>query len=603
MWRCWCLVILSVLPDLWGGSDAAARGARIRHGDDPRWAAPDLDDRDWTPVGPEGVPQRTGIFWLRIDVRPPESGEDGYGSAFFEWPRGTPEYPVDSIYASPASTWELYWDGRLLGRNGVVANTADREEPGLLDRLVRVPPELLGPGRHVIAMRISSHHYNFPVTLGTFKLTMENYARRLTREARKPILPLIGSAGAILMAAICSAFYLLSDRRRPLLIGALLGVATAVFYGLIALRWLVDHPYDWHFPRLATITAVMAVIAVLLPWMLVEQFAVPRKWPVFATLGPLVVAAWWSSPIFEVKTLWLCRAMLVVSLGVAGWATWRRRRGARFVLAGVAAGLLLVQTNFRAFLDPSFFLVVGAMVLFPLVSLGLQLQEERRRAREASLVAARLETELLKKNIQPHFLLNTLATIMEVIEREPRAAVSLIDALAAEFRILARVSGEKLIPLAQELDLCRAHLQIMSQRKDARCTLETEGVDEAALVPPALFHTLIENGLTHLRPRQGEQRFTLREERSAGRVRYTLLAEGEPARARARPAAEPVGEGTGLRYLRARLVESFAGDWHLETGPVPGGWRTVIEIAARRPPLGAEAGAARPAPPARPQPA
>ena len=36
----------------------------------------------------------------------------------------------------------------------------------------------------------------------------------------------------------------------------------------------------------------------------------------------------------------------------------------------------------------------------------------------------------------------------------------MIDALAAEFRILSRVSGEKLIPLAQELDLCRAHLGV-----------------------------------------------------------------------------------------------------------------------------------------------
>jgi hypothetical protein len=322
----------------------------------------------------------------------------------------------------------------------------------------------------------------------------------------------------------------------------------------------------------------MGVIAVLLPWMLLEQFAVPRMRLWLAALVPLLIAAWISSPIYEVKALWLCRAMLAVSLVAVGWATWRRRPGAWFVLIGIVAGLLAVRTSRRAFLDPSFFLLFEALVLFPLAALGLQLRAERRRAQEATLAAARLETELLKKNIQPHFLINTLATIMEVIEREPRAAISLIESLAAEFRILARVSGEKLIPLGQELELCRAHLRIMSLRKDARCALAAEGVDEHALIPPALFHTLVENGLTHLRPKEGEQRFSLRETRVEGCVCYTFTAEGVPARAKGNSAKADAVDGTGLRYLKARLEESFSGRWALRCVAVPVGWETVIEI-------------------------
>jgi len=49
----------------------------------------------------------------------------------------------------------------------------------------------------------------------------------------------------------------------------------------------------------------------------------------------------------------------------------------------------------------------------------------------------------------------------------------------------------------------------MSLRKGVRCSLAVDGVNERDLVPPALFHTLIENGLTHLLPRDGEQRFEL----------------------------------------------------------------------------------------------
>jgi hypothetical protein len=316
----------------------------------------------------------------------------------------------------------------------------------------------------------------------------------------------------------------------------------------------------------------------LLPWMLLEQFAVPRVRLWLAALVPLLITGWMSSPVYEEKALWLCRAMLGVSVVAVGWATWRRRPGAWFVLIGVIAGLLAVRTSRRVFLDPSFFLLFEALVLFPLAALGLQLRAERRRAHEATLAAARLEIELLKKNIQPHFLINTLATIMEVIEREPRSAIMLIESLAAEFRILARVSGLKLIPLEQELELCRAHLEIMSRRKDARCTFVAEGVDVQSLVPPALFHTLVENGLTHLRPRAGEQRFTLRETRTAGHLCYTFTAEGEPARAKAHAGGAIHSEGTGLRYIKARLEESFSGRWTLEGAAMPGGWQTVIAI-------------------------
>ncbi len=521
---------------------------------------------------------RTGPVWVRDTISMAAAGAPPSSHPFVSWSEG----PIDSVYLSPAFTFELYWDGRLLDRNGVVGPSAADERPGVLNRLIRIPPELLGPGEHVIALRISSYHYNFPATHSRFELRMENYERRLIHEARRPVLPLIGVGGALLVGAICIVFYFLAERRRPFLLGAALGIAMAVFYGLISLRWLLNLSYDWHCPRLTAITATMATIAVLLPWMLLEQFAVPRKRLVLGLLLPLLAAAWLSSPIYEVKTLWLCRAMLAISLLAVGWAAWRRKPGAWLVLLGIMVGLLVVRSSRRAFLDPSFFLVVELLVLVPLVSFGLQIRSERRRAREALLVAARLETELLKKNIQPHFLINTLSTIMEIIERDPAAAVTLIESLASEFRILARVSGEKLIPLGQELDLCRAHLRIMSLRKDAHCVLETAGVDERALVPPALFHTLVENGLTHLRPRGGEQRFTLRQQRAGQRISYTLTAEGEPARVMAPVAPSDVREGTGLRYIKARLEESFPGKWKLEGSAIAGGWRTVIELPAPR---------------------
>jgi LytS/YehU family sensor histidine kinase len=275
----------------------------------------------------------------------------------------------------------------------------------------------------------------------------------------------------------------------------------------------------------------------------------------------------------------MCRALLLYALLPVSWAVWKRRPGARLALAGVLIGLGSVQqaADLRAILSPSYFLFFGVLVVMLLCALGLQMQGDRRHARAAQLAAARLETELLKKNLQPHFLFNTLAVLTEIVEQDPRSAVKLIDDLADEFRSVARVSAEKLIPFAQEIDLCRAHLRVMSVRTGRTWSLDAEGVDVAALVPPAVFLTLIENGFAHQRATDGAAVFRLRTERTAdGRARYTFLSPGEVQTDSTRSAG-----GTGLRYVKARFEESFPGKWTLVDGAVAGGWQTVIEIKHR----------------------
>jgi hypothetical protein len=59
-----------------------------------------------------------------------------------------------------------------------------------------------------------------------------------------------------------------------------------------------------------------------------------------------------------------------------------------------------------------------------------------------------------------------------------------------------------------------------------------------------------------------------------GGWRFEFFSPGQSHREPARPPG-----GTGLRYVRARLEESFPGRWQLHDGPVEGGWCTVIELA------------------------
>jgi len=552
---------------------------RVKLGDDPRWAAPEWNDRDWQrlsqqgELGATGLPAQAGVYWTRIHLQRSDlRGARPVAQTFF-WPRDEPGSPINSIFLPAVFSYELYWDGHLIGHSGTVGSSRAIEVPGPLDQFLLIPPECLGPGPHVAALRMSSYHFNFPGRTFSMYFALENFAARLVYETRQSVYPLVSAGIAALTGVFCLVLAYFTQRRRALLLCGAIGFTLALFYYLVARRWLHNDPYTWLAPRYNLIDALMTLLAVLQPLLLLEQFSVPRRGWWLLPLGPALLLCWLGADLAWERAAWMCRAMLAISLVITVWAAGRKRPGAWFALAGVLIGLTGSRVESRSFLGPAFTLAFGGSGLGVLTAIGLQIRADRRRTQEMSLTAARLEIELLKKNIQPHFLMNTLTTIMEVIEDEPKLAVTLVDALAEEFRILERVSGEKLIPLGQELALCRAHIRIMSMRKGVKCSLSLASVDESAPVPPAIFHTLIEGGFTHQLPRQGELKFVLSGESQPTAVRYRLLVEGENP-----PPTVPLREGTGLRYVKARLEESYAGRWSLNAGPVPAGWQTTIEI-------------------------
>ena len=112
--------------------------------------------------------------------------------------------------------------------------------------------------------------------------------------------------------------------------------------------------------------------------------------------------------------------------------------------------------------------------------------------------SSRLEAELLKRSLQPHFVMNSPDRLWRSGSREePAVAVEMIEALSEELRLLGDIAPRRSIPLADELRLCRAHLTVMSRRKGIDYRLTEEGVDPSGEIPPAVVHTLVENAITH----------------------------------------------------------------------------------------------------------
>jgi hypothetical protein len=114
----------------------------------------------------------------------------------------------------------------------------------------------------------------------------------------------------------------------------------------------------------------------------------------------------------------------------------------------------------------------------------------------------------------------------------------------------------------------------MSFRKAAQFDLTTTDVDLATRVPPGIFHTLMENALTHNRY-STRTVFALEESTSSnGRKLFRLRTPMSE-----RPATKPTS-GTGHGYVRARLTEAFGKEWSFRSAADGDYWLDEIEIGA-----------------------
>jgi two-component system sensor histidine kinase AlgZ len=128
------------------------------------------------------------------------------------------------------------------------------------------------------------------------------------------------------------------------------------------------------------------------------------------------------------------------------------------------------------------------------------------RVRTAELDAARLlvqareaELQMLRAQINPHFLFNSLNSISALTSMDAAAARSMTIALAQFFRQSLTLSGQTTIALNQELALCEAFLAVESNRFGSKLqhVFEFDVASLDALIPPMLLQPLIENAIKH----------------------------------------------------------------------------------------------------------
>lgn len=226
--------------------------------------------------------------------------------------------------------------------------------------------------------------------------------------------------------------------------------------------------------------------------------------------------------------------------------------------------------------------VVGAMYWW---RREMVIRQELHRTRMGLLAlkadCADAELLRLRTQIEPHFLFNTMATIVQMYQTDRAAAgrtlARLIDYMSAARAHMQR----KEAVLGDELALTEGYLEIQRLRMGARLRYEIEVAPELRgnRIPPAALLTLVENAIKHgLSPRPGGGLLRVVAHRDGAWVALNVSDSGVGFRATS-------GRGLGLANLRARILGLYGGEASLRlTGAEEGGVMATMRLPFGPPP-------------------
>jgi two-component system, LytTR family, sensor kinase len=293
-----------------------------------------------------------------------------------------------------------------------------------------------------------------------------------------------------------------------------------------------------------------------------------------AAAAPFSYYLWWSGYIWTLLT------------PVAVWLAWRfpitarnwRTRLPLHLAASVA--LTCVQLSLEAYLGwlthRASLSAGGALrhyfsqhsqvslVTYWLLVAAVTYYRQREQARETSLRSATLRAELttarlevLRRQLHPHFLFNTLQAAITLVHDDPDRAEEVLLRLSDLLRVSLQESQDPEIPLDRELAILDHYMGIQACRFQDRLQF-TVCVDDdlrQCLVPSLVLQPLVENAVRHgIGTHKGSDTITIHASRAGTTLR---LEVSNRASTLVSASDTPRGRGVGLAATRERLAHLY----------------------------------------------
>jgi LytS/YehU family sensor histidine kinase len=196
---------------------------------------------------------------------------------------------------------------------------------------------------------------------------------------------------------------------------------------------------------------------------------------------------------------------------------------------------------------------------------------------QVRLMAQDAELRMLRTQVDPHFLFNSLNSISALTSIDPAGARAMTLRLADFFRHTLGLHADRRVALDKELALVRHFLAIEQVRFGERLRFEAEVTPEAlaCLVPPMLLQPLVENAVKHGIGQMIEP----------GLVRLCAARTGSLLRIGVENDVDPdgtcvKGTGVGLENVRKRLAAAYGHEASVHWGREANRFRVELSLPA-----------------------
>lgn len=190
--------------------------------------------------------------------------------------------------------------------------------------------------------------------------------------------------------------------------------------------------------------------------------------------------------VYEILCIFIFSSLGLI-IGILTYATWFSssvRLTVGIVLQNIFVSFLLALL-FIAFNEGAF--------LFSKWKLSLIEQE---RLRQENLIA---KVESLKKQLDPHFLFNSLSVLSGVVYQDPILADRFITKLAQVYRYVLEHNDAQRVSINKEIIFVQAYCFLLNVRFLNKVTLSVKNITESSFVLPMSIQLLVENAVKHNR--------------------------------------------------------------------------------------------------------
>ena len=205
--------------------------------------------------------------------------------------------------------------------------------------------------------------------------------------------------------------------------------------------------------------------------------------------------------------------------------------------------------------------------------------EQNRRFSQQELELQNARAALVLSQIQPHFLFNSMAVVMDLCDTNPQEAKAALQELSdyLHFKITA-MSSSYLVSFDEDIEFVQNYLKLEKRRFGDRLTVEYDIQATDFRIPLLTLQPLVENAVRHgisKRPEGGTIRITTRELEDC----YSILLEDNGVGFDTTKAPDDSREHVGLSNVRTRLVALCRGSLTVHSVPGEG---TTVEIRIKK---------------------